>query len=514
MPLSTDNRPLPDLLTEFDALQRRICSYERALGVMEYDDQTTAPESAAPASGEAASVLYAAMHELQSSAETGELLAALQEHAAELDDLHAAELRSFARVYDEERRLPAEMVADYRHILAEAFPAWRAAKNANDFAAFAPYLERVFNLLREQSACLNPQADPYDVQLDRQQRGNSQAVCDAFFSQVREVASPLVKAIAEKEAAEGGPRAYPFAARRVPAAAQQDLAWDLSRVIGLDTTRLTFGLTEHPCSYDLGIEDVRIAHHYYEDNVLDGVSTTCHEGGHALYMQNVDPRYSFTCLHGGLDAGIHESQSRLMENNVCRSRAFMEVLLPLLQKHAPEAYAGVSADELYRASNVVRPSLIRTQADELTYPLHVMVRYECEKRLMAGELAVADIPAFWNDLMRDYLGVEVPDDAHGCLQDMHWASSYVGYFSGYALGNAYAAQFMHCARAAYAGDMDAAVAAGDLTPVTGWLKDHVWRHGRSLDPNELIESACGEPFDPAYYVVYLQEKFGALYGVQ
>ena len=161
----------------------------------------------------------------------------------------------------------------------------------------------------------------------------------------------------------------------------------------------------------------------------------------------------------------------------------------------------------------MRPSLIRTQADELTYPLHIMVRYECEKRLVRGELSVSDVPALWHDLMLELLGVEVPNDAQGCLQDMHWASDFVGYFTGYALGNAYAAQFEHHARAAYAGDVDAAIASGDLTPLTGWLKEHVWRHGKSLDPNDLVEQACGEPFDPTYYTRYLQRKFSALYGL-
>lgn len=511
--MSAESSPLPALVSEFDALQRRICAYERALAVIEYDDQTVAPPSSASVSGEASSALFAAVHQMRTSPETGELLSALSEHAGELDELHAAELRMFGRSYEEERRLPAELVADYRHLVAEAFPAWRAAKHAGDFAAFAPYLERVFRLLREQSACLDPDADPYDVQLGRQQRGVSQAVCDGFFSQVREVVSPLVREIVARDAAQGGPRDFAFSHARMPAAEQEALARDLAGVLGLDPARLTLGLTEHPSSYDLGREDVRIAHHYIEDDVLDGVATSCHEGGHALYMQNVDPKYSGTCLHGGLDSGIHESQSRLMENNVCRSRPFMETLLPLLRRHAPEAYAGVGPDELYRACNVVRPGPIRTQADELTYPLHIMVRYECEKLLMAGELPVAEVPALWNRLMREHLGVEVADDASGCLQDMHWASDFVGYFPGYALGNAYAAQFMACARADYAGDMDERIAAGDLSPVTGWLKEHVWRHGRSLDPDELIESACGGPFDPAHYLSYLQEKYRGLYGV-
>ena len=508
MPSSSSAPTLPDLLEAFDRLQRDICGYELALSIMQYDGQTIAPAAGAAEAGAAQAVLYAAQHELESSPATGELLAALKKHAGELDPLHAAELRVFARTYDEESRLPADLVSDYRKLTTEAFPAWRAAREADDFAAFAPYLGRVFELLRAQAACLDPDADPYDVLLDRWQRGNSTAVCDRFFAEVSQTVAPLVRAISEQPR-----RDYPFAHEFVSAAAQQDLAWDIARAIGLDTDRLTFGLTAHPCSYDMGRNDVRIAHHYYEHNALECAATTCHEGGHALYMQNVDPIYTGTCLHGGLEAGIHESQSRFMENNVGRSRPFMHVLLPLLQKHAPEVYGGVSEDDLYAACNVVRPSLIRTQADELTYPLHIMVRYECEKRLVRGEIAAAEIPALWHDLMLELLGVEVPNDAQGCLQDMHWASDFVGYFTGYALGNAYAAQFEHHARAAYAGDVDAAIASGDLTPLTGWLRERVWRHGKSLDPNDPIEQACGEPFNPTYYTRYLQRKFSALYGL-
>ncbi len=499
-----------ELVSSFDELQHAVCGYELALSLMQYDSQTVAPAAGAADAGAAQAVLYAAKHDLESSEATGELLAALQEcaDAGELDWLHTAELRVFARTYDEERRLPADLVADYRKLTTEAFPVWRAAKEGNDFASFAPYLDRIFASLREQAACLNPDADAYDVLLDRWQRGNSTAVCDNFFAQVASAVTPLVHAIAEQPQ-----RDYPFASRPVPVAVQQDLAWDIARAVGLDCDRLTFGLTEHPCSYDMGRNDVRIAHHYLEDHVLECVATTCHEGGHALYMQNVDPVYSFTCLHGGVEAGIHESQSRLMENNVGRSRPFMHVLLPLLRRHAPDIYGDVDEDALYAACNVVRPSLIRTQADELTYPLHIMVRYECEKRLMSGDIAAADVPGLWRDLMREHLGVEVPDDTRGCLQDMHWASDFVGYFTGYALGNAYAAQFFHHACAAYPGDLDTAVAAGDLSGVTGWLKEHVWRHGRSLDPNDLVAQACGEPFDPAYYTRYLVEKFTALYGL-
>lgn len=499
---------LPQLISSFDDLQRRVSSYELALGLVDYDSQTMAPPAGAAAHGEAQAVLFAAQHDLQCRPETGELLAQLNEHKDELDPLHAAELRVFTRTYEQDSRVPAEMAADYKRLTTEAFHVWKRAKDNDDFASFEPYLARIFTSLREQAQCIAPEKDPYDVWLDRWEPGCSREVCDRFFATVGETVTPLVHAIVEQ-----GIPTYDFASEAVSVPAQQALANDIAQVMGLDAARLTFGATEHPFTISFDRDDVRIAHHFRENSTLDCVATTIHEGGHALYEQNVDPIYSFTCLKGGASAGLHESQSRLMENMVGRSRPFMEVLLPLLQRHAPGVYGNVDARTLYRACNVVRPSYFRMQADELTYPLHVLVRYECEKLLINDQITAAEIPALWHDLMKQHLGVEVPNDTVGCLQDMHWAANFVGYFTSYALGNAYAAQFVHHARNAYNGDVDQAIASGDVTPITGWLKEHVWCHGASLDPQDLIVQATGEPFDPTHYTRYLGEKYGELYGL-
>lgn len=503
------SQDLPELLERFDELQRRIASYELALGLMYYDNQTSAPAAGAHAHGQAEAVLYEAQHALQCGPEAGEIVARLAEHQNELDPLHRAEARVFSRTYAQDSRIPAQLASDYKRLTTEAFQVWRSAKANDDFASFEPYLDRIFVSLREQAQCIDPQAHPYDVWLDRWEPGCSIEVCDRFFDEVKASVTPLVHAIGELPVQPEPAWVH----APVPARAQQELANDLAQAIGLDPARLTFGLTEHPFTISFDRDDVRIAHHYQETNVLDSVATTVHEGGHALYEQSVDPKYSFTCLHGGASAGLHESQSRLMENMVGRSRPFMDVLLPLLQRHAP-TFADATPEELYRACNAVRPSLVRMGADELTYPLHILVRYECEKQLITGSIAAKDIPGLWHDLMLEHLGIEVPNDTLGCLQDMHWSSDFVGYFTSYALGNAYAAQFVHHARQAYDGDVDAAVASGDVTPITGWLKQNVWQHGASLDPQDLIAQACGEPFDPAYYTRYLASKFGKLYGIE
>lgn len=499
-----------ELVTRFDDIQRKIASFDYAQALLTYDAQTIQPEAGAACCGEAMSTLASYQHDLLSGAETSELLAALSLYEDQLDQLHTDELRVFSRTYTEQEKIPAAMAADFQRLLTEAFPVWRRAKAENDYASWEPYVIRIVEAMQAQARCLDPDKAPYDVWLDQFGRGSSVEICDRFFQTVRSAVVPLVQAISDK----GQPAVPAFATAEVPVAAQKELATKLCEVIGLDAARLTLGETEHPFTSGFSREDVRIAHHYHANDVLSGVFTTIHEGGHSLYEQNVDPRYTFTCLAGGTASDIHESQSRLMENMVGRSRPFMDVLLPLLREAAPDVYAGVTPDELYRAVNRVEPGLIRTESDELTYSLHIMVRYEVEKRLMAGEVSAHDAPALWNELMREYLGVEVPDDARGILQDTHWAMGYIGYFPSYALGNAYAAQFvakLRAERQAQGADVDAAIAAGNVKPVTSWLAEHIWQFGKCKDSQQVIADACGEPFDPTYYTRYLTEKFSALY---
>ena len=502
------DRSLSALVAELDDIQVALYSYEHALGIMEYDGMTTMPPAGAALASRTQATLAAAQHEILTCERTGEVLAALGARACELDARHAAMVRVLVRRHREEKSVSAELAGDLRAATAAAFPVWRAAKENDDFASFEPYLGRIFALLREKARCIDPGKAPYDVCLDQWERGSSMKLCDAFFSQVTGALVPLIKEIA----AQGPAPDFPFAHVHVPAATQAELGLDLARMMGLDLSRLTLGLTEHPWTTEFSGDDVRIAHHYDEHDVLDGVATSMHENGHALYEQRVDAGFAGTCLHRSSSGGIDEGQARLMENLVGHSRPFMDALLPLLRKHAPGAFDAVTPGELYRACNVVRPGCIRTLSDELTYPLHVLVRYECEKAMIGGDVEACDVPGLWRDLMREHLGVEVPDDAHGCLQDIHWSAGYIGYFPSYALGNAYGAQLVAHARRACPG-FDASLACGDLVPLTSWLDGRVWKPGASIDPLPLMERACGESFDPRYYIDYLVEKFSALYGL-
>ncbi|MBQ6582485.1 MAG: carboxypeptidase M32, partial [Mogibacterium sp.] len=280
-----------------------------------------------------------------------------------------------------------------------------------------------------------------------------------------------------------------------------------------DLGHVGLSTTEHPFTTSLGSHlDERITTHYHEDDFVCSMYSVIHEDGHALYDTGSADEFAYTVLDGGVSMSIHESQSRFYENILGRSKAFCAWLFPMLRKFFPEQMEGRTAEEFYHAVNKVTPSLIRTEADEVTYCLHIMVRYELEKRIIAGELEVRDLPAEWNRLYQEYLGIEVPDDKHGVLQDSHWSGGLIGYFPSYALGSAYGAQFL--AKMKETVDVDACLAEGDFAPIDAWNREHIWKHGSLYTPAELLERVYGEKFDPSYYVAYLNGKCRDVYGLE
>ena len=292
--------------------------------------------------------------------------------------------------------------------------------------------------------------------------------------------------------------------------AQRKFSDYLMEVMGLDRAHCGIGETEHPFTLNFNSQDVRITTHYLEDDVASSMYSVIHEGGHARYELDVNPDYDYTCLSGGSSMGIHESQSRFYENLIGRSLPFVEAIFPKMQELFPDQLSDVTAQQMYRAVNMAQPSLIRTEADELTYCLHVMVRYEMEKKLIGGTLEVKDVPAEWNRLYKEYLGVDVPDDTRGCLQDSHWSGGAFGYFPSYALGSAYGAQMLRNMEKEV--DVWGSVARGDLSPVTQWLTEKIHRYGQMLDPKQLVQQSCGD-FDPTVYTDYLTEKYSKLYNL-
>ena len=498
------------LASDLHSLERDLWTREYLLKIAEFDGATVAPENGAAARGEAMSKLAGEHHELLTSdaarALTAELESALA--AGEIaDEQLAAEVRVLARNQREAHAFPKEEVESWSRLTCEADAVWHKAKAADDWDSFEPYIDRLVEALKRQAGYLDSSRDPYDVWLDQFERGMDAAAYDAFFDQVRETVVPLVRAIGECEQP-----AAAFLDARVPEAAQRALSFELMDLVGLDRASTTLAFTEHPFSEGFSRGDARVATHIYEDNAMSNVYSIIHEAGHAIYELGINPDYAFTCLEGGTSMGIHESQSRFFENTVGRSRAFMGPLLQLLRRHAPEVYGNVGEDELYRAVNIARPNLIRCDADELTYPLHIMIRYEIERMLFSGEATAKDIPGLWAEKTKRYLGLDVPSNAQGALQDTHWSGGAFGYFPSYALGSAYDAQYVPAMRAAGI-DLEAACASGDLAPVRSWLHDNIWTWGSAKDAPELVRNACGAPFDATFYCDYLASKFSELYNL-
>lgn len=493
----------------FKTLQRQLWGCDYLTRVLDFDGETVAPLKGADARAEAMGMLAGRHHDLMCSSEAQELVATLHElnQAGKLDPQTADELRVFARDQHEAMAIPGDEAAAWTKLTSKANAVWHQAKLADDWESFEPYLEQIVETLKRHASYLDSTRDPYDVWLDQYERGLDAKTYDAFFDQVRATVVPLVHEIGTK------PYEVPsFMSAAVSSQAQIAQAYDLMRTVGLDMDAVGFSEVEHPFSDGFALGDARVTTHIYEDNALSSAYSVIHESGHAVYEQNVNPAYAYTCLAGGTSMAIHESQSRFFENYVGRSRAFMGTLLRIMSAHAPEAYAGVTEDDLYHAVNAAQPGLIRMEADELTYPLHIMIRYDIERALFAGDATVHDIPALWNKLTKEYLGLDVPNNSLGCLQDTHWSGGSLGYFPTYALGSAYGAQYLDAMQREGV-DFNAACEAGNLAPITSWLHEHIWQYGRSKDAPELIQIACGVPFDATYYCDYLQKKFSALYNL-
>lgn len=494
-----------EALTKLAELEKKLYAYYAADSALYLDGTTVAPKDTAEGRGVALGVLAGERHKLFSAPETGELLDFLWERREELDQLHLREVEELRRSYAQLTRIPADEYMEYAMLTNEAGDVWHRAKEQNDFALFRPVLEKLVAFNIRFAGYYDPSKAPYDALLNEYERGVDTAYLDGFFATLRARIVPLIHAIGEKEQPDDS-----FLRRHYPVEDQRKFSDYLMEVLGLDRAHCTIGETEHPYTLEFNNKDVRITTHYFENDVGNSMYSVIHEGGHAKYELGICDEVQYTSLAGGVSMGVHESQSRFYENLIGRSRPFIEAIFPKMKEFFPEQLADVTAEQFYRAVNKAQPSLIRTEADELTYCLHIMVRYEIEKQLIGGTLSVKDVPETWNRLYKEYLGVDVPDDKHGCLQDSHWSGGAFGYFPSYALGSAYGAQMLKNMEA----DMDVwgPVSRGDLSGVSAWLREKVHQYGGLLVPADVVKNACGA-FDPTVFADYLEKKYSALYGL-
>ena len=485
--------------------QIKESAYGHAMGLMSFDGMTIAPRDTYIPRGKTISILSGEMYKLSTGKESMELLDYLTEHKDELSmqEQRIVELRS--KELRELRAIPVEEFVAYKELVNEASMVWQEAKEKSDYGMFEPYLEKIIDFSRHIAEQVDPDTDAYDYWLNKFESGLTQARCDEFFGGLRERLVPLIKRV--QAAAFPPPE---FMSAFVPRTSQEKLSAWIMDTMGLDKNRCFLSTSEHPFTTNFTKNDVRITTNYDENAFISSMYSVIHESGHALYELHTADEYMYTELGNGVSMGVHESQSRFYENIIGRSHQFVELLRPELIRMCPEI-GEPSVDELYRAVNLMQPSLIRTEADELTYSLHIMVRYEMERAFMSGKVKTKELPELWNSLYKQYLGIDVPDDKHGILQDSHWSGGMIGYFPSYALGSAYGAQLVQKMRETV--DVDNSVRAGNFAPINSWLEERIWRHGSLYEPGALMESAMGAAFDSKYFTDYLEAKATEIYGL-
>ena len=486
--------------------QQTMAAYNHALGVMFHDGSTAAPKGSWEGRGQTMGIMSQITYDLDTDPKKGEMLTYLEAHTDELTEQQKREVEVLRKGFDQMKKIPAEEYVAYSVLMNDAQSAWEKAKNENDFDAFAPYLEKIVEFNRKFAGYYDADKAPYDALLNEYEEGMNMETLDEFFAQLRSAIVPLLEKVQAAPQIDDS-----FLHQNFPLEGQKKYAEYLMEVLGLDRRHCGLAESEHPYTTNFNNKDVRITTHYHEDHVTFSIFSVIHEGGHAIYELGADDKYNYTCLSGGVSMGIHESQSRFYENLIGRSRPFINHIFPKLQELFPEQLEGVDAEMYYRAINKSQPSLIRTEADELTYALHVMVRYEIEKQMIAGTLAIKDVPAEWNRLYKEYLGVDVPSDSQGCLQDSHWSGGSIGYFPSYALGSAYGPQILNAMQKDI-GDIYPDVEKGDLSRVTGWLREHIHQHASFIKPGILFERICGK-FDAKYFTDYLTRKYSELYNL-
>lgn len=479
--------------------------YQRSLGKLNFDLECCAPEEGMDQAGEDMAILGKQLYKLEHSKKYERLIVELHEDPEGLTPVQQKMIEHVYERYLKTKNFTPQFAYEMDVVMNKAYGQWLTAKKASDFSLFRDSFASVVDYTRK-AIDLREQkySTYYHACLDDYEKGGSEEQLDAFFDALKKRIVPLMHRIIQ----DGKPIREDFLNRPCPIYQQEAFSRYLLEKEGLRKTALVLMTTEHPFTTNFGPKDVRVTTHYYEDNFISNIFSTMHEGGHALFMQNEPEEFYREHADNAMSNAMHECISRFYENLIGRSEAFIHFIYPKLLELTGETFADVSERELYEAVNIARPSLIRTEADELTYCLHIMIRYELEKAFVNGKITVDEVPALWNAKYKEYLGIEVPDDASGCLQDVHWTGGY-GYFPSYALGNAYGAQILRTMEKDF--DVFGVVAQGDLVKVLEWLKEHVFSCASVMDPDEWIRHITGESLNVNYYLDYLEDKYSKLY---
>ncbi|MBN8644895.1 MAG: carboxypeptidase M32 [Planctomycetes bacterium] len=501
----------PRAYDELCSMLRDTAVLDSAQRVLAYDQETVMPEGGAGLRSQQLEMMSALVHKKRTDARIGELLSACEKDAS-LDEAARANVREVRRDYDRATRLPTDLVAEMARCSSLGMHAWKEARAKSDFSVFLPWLEKTVELSRRKAECYANGRVPaggelYDFLLDEYEPGMTAAATRAVFGPFRAALVPLIEKVAKSKAPD-----ELLAHAEYPVERQAAFATMVSKQMGFDYATGRMDVSTHPFCDGIGPGDTRMTNRYRPDGWADSLGTAMHEGGHALYEQGLPKGDRFgQPLAEAVSLGIHESQSRLWENLVGRSRAFWTWAAPKAGEMLGGVLKSAAPDAIHKAVNIVRPNFIRVESDELTYNLHIMLRFDLERAMVAEELSPKDLPGEWNRRVKSDLGLTVPDDRRGCLQDVHWSMGLVGYFPTYTFGNLYSAQFWEAAQRDLP-ERDAMLGRGEFAPVLDWLRRNIHAHGRRYSAGELCQRVTGKPLTHDALMRHLERKVAAVYG--
>jgi carboxypeptidase Taq len=509
-------------MTGYEQFEQHIATLSdilNSISILKWDARTQMPPGGAETRGKQLATLSSLAQEHFASEKTARILDAVEAEIASEDpnSYRVRAVRQTREYYEIMKRIPVALIAKKATLGPVSEHVWAEAKQNNDFAAFAPYLQQMLDLAREQAQAVGYQDHPFDALVFEYEPSVNAAKLRALFEQLKGGLLPLLKRIV----AHDKPLEKDLWAHEYPEDKQKAFGLEIAQKFGYDLHRGRLDIAPHPFEVSFTRNDVRITTRYHKNYLPMALFGILHETGHALYEQGVDPALTRTALTtdflgqyavGGTSYGAHESQSRLWENQIGRSRAFWEAHFARLREYFPEQLVGADPDLMFRSVNRVRPSLIRVEADEVTYNLHIMLRVEIEMGLLEGSMQVKDLPQIWNAKMQEYLGVTPADDRRGVLQDVHWSGGGFGSFPGYTVGNVMSAQFLEAAYRDVRG-MGEALARGEYAPLLGWLRENIYWHGRAYSATELLQRTTGSDLHVQPYLAYLENKFTEVYGL-
>ena len=496
---------IENTIKEFKEHLKKIRMYQEAMSTLSFDGETIAPIGSLEARSRRAGFFALEIFNLTTAEKMSNFLKELEPHISTFDDVLKGEYRQAKKAYDEGTKIPADVIRELNELQETAAAIWAKARAEDDFDQFAPYLKRMIELQKKVIEYRIVDEKPYDILLDDYEDGMTMEIYDEFFNKLKEALVPLLKKIKESEKFID----RSFVNIPVELNAQKEITNFIAGKLGFDFERGYITESAHPFCNGSNKYDVRMTTRYIENDFLSSLYSVMHESGHAIYEQNVADDIAHTTLGLGASMGIHESQSRFYENYLGRGLAFWEMVHEDLSKLLPKDFKNITPQQFYEAVNVVEPSLIRVEADELTYNLHIIIRYEIERMLFTEDVDIYDLPNIWNKKYEEYLGITPPTNALGVLQDIHWSFGAFGYFPTYALGSAYSAQIV--AHMKKDQQIENLVREQNFSAIKAWLSEKIHQYGSIYTPNQLMEKSFGEKFNAQYYVDYLTEKYSKIY---